>query len=208
MFVAACLPTLSFGQASDVPGAPVVPGTAPAPRVIITGGGSLNNTDTPTTVGRLFRDGNGSTCAAAKSFPGAIGSPLLYAYDIVPYTNSGPSQCITLQLNFSCAGGNTSGVFLAGYSGIVNPNDLSVGYLGDAGNSSSGQQMNLLLGAGQSINLMVGQVNDSNTSSQCTYELRDNLAAPIPTLNQWMTIILGLLVATAAVVGFRRHRIR
>jgi hypothetical protein len=170
---------------------------------VIIGSGSLSSNSAPTSALRVFRDAAPSVCNT-KSFPGTVGGGP-FAYTVVPYTNTGSSRCVTFTLSASCTNGNLAGVFLVGYSGAVNAGDLAQNYIGDSGSSTgtgfAPVQMSLNLAAGQTINLMVEQVNNTATSppSTCSFTLSDDRQVLVPTMSPAaMAAMAGIL----ALLGF------
>ena len=170
---------------------------------VVISNGSLSSNSAPTSVLRVFRDASPSVCNA-KSFPGTVGGGP-FSYTVIPYTNSGSSRCVTFTLSASCTNGNLAGVFLVGYSGAINPADLSQGYIGDSGSSTgtgfAPVTMSVNLAAGQTINLMVEQVNNAATSppSTCSFTLTDDAQVVVPTMSPAsMAAMAGIL----ALLGF------
>jgi hypothetical protein len=170
---------------------------------VVIGSGNLNSNSAPTSAERVFRDASPSICNA-KSFPGTLGDGP-YAYTGIPYTNTGSSRCVTFTLSASCTNGNTAGVFLVGYSGAINAANLSQGYLGDSGSSTgtgfSPVQMSLSLAAGQTITLMVEQVNNTATSppSTCSFTLSDDSQVIVPTMSP---AAMAAMAGVLALLGF------
>ena len=177
----------------------------------IIGSGTISSTDTPTMTDRLFRDGSASTCAAPKAYPGTFPGAG-YAYDTLSFTNDGPSRCVTLRIDATCSGGdNAFGAFLSAYRGSFDPMNLATNYLGDTGTSvgapdGRSQTMILRLSQGQTITLVVNQVNDSATDppSACSYEVSEQDAvAPAPAIAP-----LGLALSVLGLAGLGLGAIR
>ena len=112
---------------------------------------------------------------------------------------------MTFTLSASCTNGNLAGVFLVGYSGAINAADLSQNYIGDSGSSTgtgfSPVQMSINLAAGQTINLMVEQVNSTATDppSTCSFTVSDDRQVLVPTMSPAaMAAMAGIL----ALLGF------
>lgn len=163
--------------------------------------GSISSSSLPNMDNRLTRDGNPSTCGGAKSFPGVQGGAN-FAYQEIPYTNQGPARCVTFTMQANCSGGgNPFGSFLSGYSGAFDPANLATNYAGDAGIStgiSDPTSMQLNLAAGQSISLVIMQVNDDTTNPPqvCNYFMDDNITRPVPTMSE-----AGLLITALSLCG-------
>lgn len=95
---------------------------------------------------RHFRDGVASACAPAKPFPGTT-QPGTRQYDAYTFETCPTSAggCVTVTLS----GTNASNLFTAAYSGTFNPNDLSQGYLADAGASAASRTYSFNIPPGQ-----------------------------------------------------------
>ena len=122
---------------------------------------------TGTMTGRLTRDGNSSTCGAAKACPGVFTTSGSRRYDAYTLTNtSGSSQCVRFLINGT--GGGT-GVFMVGYTGTsFNPaNALCTSYAGDCGSSSSASfaplpPMDLNIPSGGSVTIVVHETDPAS----------------------------------------------
>jgi len=213
--VAAALVLLGHGalaQPSDNGAvAPVIQAPAVVPQAIVAAG-TIASDDTPTMVGRLFRDAEPSTCAAVKPFPGTLGTAP-HAYDTFTYTNDGQARCVLLVISATCTGGgNAFGAFLAAYDGPFDPTNIETNYLGDSGSSVGGPgsphaRMAIQMSAGQTITLVVNQVNESSTTppSACVYEVRDDSGTAVPAL---APLVALLTAAGLAGLGARLLRRR
>ena len=173
----------------------------------ITVNGTLDPSD-PTLPGnvRIFRDGNASTCAAAKTFPGTLGVGTAVGYKTTTGSNNGPAACITVTLDLGTCGTNA---ITTAYLGSFNPNDLSQNYLGDQADSSL-TSFSFMAPANSQIVLMTSAV-DAITES-CTYTITsDNLTGrqatvnPVPTLSTWAAWALTLLMAAVGITVLRRR---
>jgi hypothetical protein len=84
---------------------------------------------------RLYRNDVKSECSARKIFPGITSGDTTLFEKFGPYSGTGfPENCITVNLNpLTCGFGAT--VHLIAYSQEPNPNNLTLGYLGDEGYS-------------------------------------------------------------------------
>ena len=79
--------------------------------------------------GRMNRNGNTSTCAAPKGYPGDFATSGGRQYDAYTF-RTGAAQCVTARLTGS------ADVFFAAYSGSFNPTSLGTNYVADSGNSA------------------------------------------------------------------------
>jgi autotransporter-associated beta strand protein len=99
---------------------------------IVSGQFTIN---TPTT-NALYFVGTPSICYPPKAYPGTNPAPVL---SVTPYlthsfTNSTTNAlCITAELDFACPAAPTNTLGVAAYLGTFDPNNPSVGYLGDMG---------------------------------------------------------------------------
>ena len=90
----------------------------------------------PTTANALYFTGTPSLCYPPKAYPGTNPAPVL---SVTPYlthsfTNSTTNAlCITAELDFACPAAPTNTLGVAAYLGTFDPNNPSVGYLGDMG---------------------------------------------------------------------------
>jgi hypothetical protein len=81
---------------------------------------------------RLFRDGVTSTCAVAKTYPGAYGGGP-QGYLTFPYFNPNPTAtCVTV----TWTGDPGYNTFLSAYLAPYNPFNMASNYLGDSGVSA------------------------------------------------------------------------
>lgn len=93
--------------------------------------GSLGAGDAQQT-GRMFRDGNASTCASPKAYPGIFTTSGSIFYD--SYTVNNPTSapvCATIGLTSGCV----TSLYSAAYLGSFNPTSLGTNYLADHGSS-------------------------------------------------------------------------
>jgi autotransporter-associated beta strand protein len=84
----------------------------------------------------LYFVGAPSICFPPKAYPGInpVPSPIPAPYLIHNFTNGTTNLvCITAQLDYSCPGAPTNALGVAAYLGEFDPNNPSVGYLGDIG---------------------------------------------------------------------------
>ena len=174
-------------------------------------GNSISSAGTPTEAARMFRDGTRSVCGSTKVFPGTSAGAG-FAYQTASYTNAGPARCVTLTLNASCSGGgNLFGAFVSAYSGAFDPTNLATNYLGDPGVSTgspgvAGTPFQLNLAAGQTITLVVNQVNDSatNPASVCAFQVTDDVSV-VPTMSPVAMLLMALVLAALTFVVLRRR---
>ena len=174
--------------------------------------GTLQAGDPVLGANRLQRNGVASACGSAKPFPGVVAEAGM-RYDAFTYTNTGPAQCVTFTVTGNCAG---PGVLLSAYSGAINPADVSIGYLGDAGTSSIGnslQPLALDLAAGQTIHLVAsnGSAGVTPVPQTCAWRVISSEplgtgTAAVPTLGEWGLGLLGLLAAGLGARRLRRSR--
>jgi hypothetical protein len=165
---------------------------------------TISTSGTPNMLERLVRDGIPSDCGLGKAFPGTI-SGGNFAYQETTFTNVGPRNCISFVVQATCSGNPSAfpfGAFLAGYSGTFDPTNLATGYLGDTGVSSGTNDpvtMQLNLGSGQSVTLVVMETNDDTTNPPqvCDYTIAANVAGVVPA-----TSGIGLLITALGVGGF------
>ena len=200
-----------FAQSNNDRGPAITSGIGggASPNIVI-GSGTLNSNSPTTSPERVFRDGSPSTCGPTKAFPGTVpGGP--FAYTTVSYTNTGPGRCVNFTLNASCVNGNTAGLFLVAYAGAINPANLSQNYIGDSGVSTGTgfppTQMAVQLGANQSINLMIEQVNPAGTTppSQCSFTLLDDTQIVVPTMSPALMAAMAGILALLGFVYLRRR---
>ena len=164
--------------------------------------GVIASDGSPTMAERLFRDAVPSACASDKPFPGTLTDGNPFAYQTFPFTNEGPARCVTLAIEAVCSGGdNPYGAFLSAYAGPFDPTDPGANYLGDIGVSVGDaaapiQIMRLDLSAGQTITLVVNQVNDTQTdpTNTCTFRLLEGgpAQAPAASMREMWVIAFGL----------------
>ena len=175
-------------------------------------GNSLSSAGIPTEAARMFRSGVPSVCGSAKAFPGTSAGAG-FAYQTTSYTTAGAARCVTLTLNATCSGGgNLFGAFVSAYSGAFDPTNLATNYLGDPGSSvgdpsqptSIPFQVNLA--AGQTITLVVNQVNDSatNPASVCAFQVTDDVSV-VPTMSPLAMVLMALVLAALTFVVLRRR---
>lgn len=162
---------------------------------------TLDNATTQT--GRLNRNAVASTCAAPKSNPGLItptGTRAQDSYSIV--NTSGATQCYTIAL--AAPPGNA--LFSAAYLGSFVPTNPDTNYLGDAGSSDVSTTYSVNVPNGQTLVVVVHEVNPGGGVGQ-TYTLTVSTPpAPVPTLSEWAMILMGLTLAGGAVVLIQRRR--
>ncbi|MEO8676095.1 MAG: IPTL-CTERM sorting domain-containing protein [Casimicrobiaceae bacterium] len=104
------------------------------------------------------------------------------------------------------------GAFVSAYSGAFDPTNLATNYLGDPGLSvgdpsqpgSTPLQVNLA--AGQTITLVVNQVNDSTTppANVCAFQGTDDVSV-VPTMSPFAMLLMALVLAALAYVTLRRR---
>ena len=174
-------------------------------------GNSLSSAGIPTEAARMFRSGVPSVCGSAKAFPGTSAGAG-FAYQTKSYTNAGPARCVMLTLTATCSGGgNLFGAFVSAYSGAFDPTNLATNYLGDPGVSTgspgvAGTPFQLNLAAGQTITLVVNQVNDSatNPASVCAFQVTDDVSV-VPTMSPVAMLLMALVLAALTFVVLRRR---
>jgi len=186
---------------SDLPGAPMAPGSPPlpatppnlrSPQAIAVSTG-FDGTE-PTIPGRIFRDGNASTCAG-KAFPGTLAVPNIL-YDTFVFNNNGPERCVTVNFDTGTCG---TSAHASAYLGSFNPLDLSQNYLGDVGSSVT-QPFSFIAPANSSVVIVVTTTggptvcNYSFSSQELDAQQRNPATADIPTLQEWALALMGLLL--------------
>jgi len=187
----------------------VTGGGASASSVVF--GNSISSAGTPTEAARPNRNGVQSVCGSVKAFPGTVAGAG-FAYQTASYTNAGPARCVTLTLSASCSGGgNLFGAFVSAYSGAFDPTNLATNYLGDPGVSTgspgvAGTPFQLNLAAGQTITLVVNQVNDSTTNpaNTCAFQVTDDVSV-VPTMSPVAMLLMALVLAALTFVVLRRR---
>ncbi|MCB0522817.1 MAG: IPTL-CTERM sorting domain-containing protein [Saprospiraceae bacterium] len=174
---------------------------------------------TGTQLGRIFRDGVASTCAAPKACPGDFNTGTSYNYDSYSFVNNSASaECIVVDFNTGTCGTNVHGqVFLGSYTPSAGAGQLCGNntYLGDVGSSVT-QPFEVNVPAGATFTVVM-----TNTSSQqiCDYSFTLNPSNPgvvisgagcggaaVPTMGQWGLIILALLTLSFGTVFLMRSR--
>ena len=174
-------------------------------------GNSISSAGTPTEAARPNRNGVESVCGSTKAFPGTVAGAG-FAYQTKSYTNAGPARCVMLTLTATCSGGgNLFGAFVSAYSGAFDPTNLATNYLGDPGVSTgspgaAGTPFQLNLAAGQTITLVVNQVNDSatNPASVCAFQVTDDVSV-VPTMSPLAMVLMALVLAALTFVVLRRR---
>jgi hypothetical protein len=149
----------------------VVPGA-----LAVTDAGTLSGYD-PTMHGRLFRDGVPSTCQG-KANPGLYTSSGLYHFDKYTFTNTASTKKIAhVFMQHACP---SYDAFAQANAPFVHSNP-SANYLGDAGQSASPESFSFPVAAGQTFNVVVGEVNPGGFPPPCTY---------------WLTVQIGWVTQT------------
>ena len=175
-------------------------------------GNSISSAGTPTEAARPNRNGVQSVCGSVKAFPGTVAGAG-FAYQTKSYTNAGPARCVILTLTATCSGGgNLFGAFVSAYSGAFDPTNLATNYLGDPGSSvGDPTQPNSIpfrvdLAAGQTITLVVNQVNDSatNPANVCGFAVTDDVSV-VPTMSPLAMLLMALVLVALAFVTLRRR---
>lgn len=167
--------------------------------------GTFSGTNTQD--GRLFRDGEPSTCAN-KPYPGNFGVGTTNNFETYTYPNVSPDPACVL-VNFDPnAGATPCGVnaHLSAYSTAYDPLNQATNFLGDVGSSDTLPFMVTIPGATDLV--LVANTNSGQLVCDYTFELIGvpcDLGPPppsvveVPTLGQWG---LGGLAALLAVAGF------
>lgn len=175
---------------------------------------TLQSDAAPGGTGRLDRTGSPSVCGTTKPFPGMVAGN--YHSNTRSLVNNGPAQCVTITvMSTDCTDGGPD-VFPALYGSSFDPNQISAGYLGDAGTSTGGPgstpaTFSVDLAAGQTVTLAVGAVVSVGAGVTCHYtlnspQLTDPLLPPAPTLNDWALAAFGTFLAATGVLIMRRRR--
>jgi len=114
---------------------------------------------------RLFRDGVPSDCHG-KANPGLLGDAVIRSYDKYSFKNTATtSKCAHVFLQHACG----VNAFAVANSPFVS-SDPSLNYLGDAGQSGSPESFGFPVAAGQSFDVVVGQV-DNPLPAPCGYAI-------------------------------------
>jgi len=128
---AASIPLAVADSSNDV-GKPSTATKAPTAATVILDNYTIDSSS-PTQSPRLFRDGNASTCASPKSFPGTLSGTFSHVVSNAYSNPTGSPVCATVTLTTDAA--CVDDVFATAYLGSFNPADLSMNYLADSGNS-------------------------------------------------------------------------
>lgn len=121
-----------------------------------------------TQVGRVWRDGESSTCGAAKAWPGFFERAGNRAYDSYTFT-AVRSGCAVVQVT-PPADASTS-MFTAVYSPGFDPSHIDANYIGDSGGSHSVQRLAFQVTQGQTYTVVVHETNPGGAAGQ-SYQLR------------------------------------
>ena len=128
------------------------------PTCTLAGSGSITNSD-PTQTGRMTRSGIASSCAAPKAFPGVQDTASRH-FDQYSFTNNGTvTACATFTVSNTCS----NNLFYATYLGSYNPANIAQNYLGDPGSSATTSTWSVNVPAGQTVVLVIHEVNVPNT---------------------------------------------
>lgn len=167
--------------------------SSPAAAVLVaSGSGTIDANDTVINP-RIFRDGNASTWAAPKLFPGTTSSGVSETLAINFAPNA--TQNVFYEVNFtSLTGDNTHAT---AYANLFNPADISVNYLGDAGASptlGNSRSFQFIALAGVSPLLQFTAIGSASTYSYTVNAFSDadrneNFGVPEP--QSWMMLIAG-----------------
>jgi hypothetical protein len=128
--------------------------------LVVSGAGGITASD-PTQTDRILRNGIASTWVPPKSFPGLFGSGT-YHYDAIPIAFA-PNATQDVYYEVSYLNLDTTSPHLTGYLNAFNASDLEANYLGDTGSSPPANQsrsMQVKVGAGKSLVLHFGEVED------------------------------------------------
>lgn len=149
----------------------VVPGA-----LAVTAAGTLSGTDT-LMHGRLYRSGVPSTCQG-KTNPGLMVTTGLRAFDRYTFTNTTSTKKIVhVFMQHACPGYDA---FAQANAPFVR-SDPSANYLGDAGQSGSPQSFSFPVAAGQTFDVVVGEVFPGGFPPPCPY---------------WLTVQIGWVTQT------------
>lgn len=147
-----------------------------SPEAVCNFSGTLETGD-PQITGRIFRDGNPSTCAAPKSCP--AGTPFgtgTFNYDTHNVTNAtGSTQCVSV----SAISGTGQQVHVVAYLGSFNPANQCQNYLADQGSSSVGTAVTFSfnLPAGATVALVIYNPTAGTSSTPYTITVNN---CPVP----------------------------
>ncbi len=140
--------------------------------------GSLDPADPDTTAGRLGRNGLIQLCDTPKACPGGLGAGGR-SFDTINFVNSGPlAACATITL--SSPGGVN--LIAATYLNSYNPADTTFcnNYLGDPGGSSTTAQWESTVPAGQTLVVVIMEVNAGTPATPYSVTVEGLSAAAAP----------------------------
>jgi hypothetical protein len=149
---------------------------------------------------RTLRGGIAQTCAGTVAYPGVIGSAPR-AYDAFTVTNpAAVPVCYRVSLQQPA-----SNLYVVGYLNSFNPANIAENWLGSAGSSTTTGSFDVTVPAGQTLVVVVHDVDGSGVGQ--TYSLTaEPVPAAVPTLSEWALILLGLSFAGGAVLVLQGRR--
>lgn len=131
--------------------------------------------------GRISRNGQVASCAAAKSLPALVTSPGLRAYKAYSVTNSATiGRCYYITLTTP----NAASLAAVAYSGSFSPTNPQVNYLGDSGSTATDLTFSINVAAGATLVVVVHGMDASGAGSGVgvPYTLRVGTTPPAPTI--------------------------
>lgn len=185
---------------------------------VVEGSGTLEGSD-PDQSGRAIRNSVQSTWDFQKSYPGTLSAGSLFNYDVIDATFSANTlQPIFYEINF-INGNSTSNIYAAAYLNSFDSSNISLNFLGDAGQSTGFPgltnrifQVQVPLGGRLILNFM-----DINNLDGALYSYRVSafsdaqrseafLTAAVPEPATWFMMIMGLGFVGSAMRAAKRRQ--
>ncbi|MGA7298026.1 MAG: hypothetical protein WBW92_11025 [Rhodanobacteraceae bacterium] len=216
--LAAALVSLAFAGTSNDAGKPAIHQPAPRSPAAFSTNFTLD-TSSPTQDGRLFRDGNPSTCASPKAYPGIFNAGTQYVHVVSGQyknpTNAPVCATVTLATSATCVGN----VFATAYLNSFNAADFSANYLADSGSSllsaSSSESFEVQVPANGLVVFNLSEAN-GDTAENCDFTLSSPELVeagpaiapfvPVPSLGLAAIVLFGIGLLLLGLIVLRRHR--
>ena len=151
----------------------------------------------PVQTGRWIGNAVVASCGTPKTWPGTFAGS--FHFDEYSFTNTSPADaCVTVELQ------SPSNILATAYLNSFDPANITMNYLGDAGNSTHGGQttFSCTVPAGASFLVVVTEVIANAGTQPYTLQL-SGLPCPPPTLNiQPVTTNQALLYWSTAAGGY------
>jgi hypothetical protein len=127
-----------------------------------------------TTLGRLNRLGNPSSCAVSKACQGVTGTGTR-RFDAYTFTNTSASSiCVDISLVNTCTG-TTNAMFASAYTPTFDPANLCTNFLGDAASSQIAggpSTFSVIVPASATFVVVINEVNNPGAAAaMCNYTL-------------------------------------